>query len=63
MARAHVDSVSLDGSELPRFVLELFVDKFLKPKYPNASLDPTFKLPEKIDLLTLGEHKATVTQK
>ena len=63
VARAHVDSVSLDGSELPRFVLELFVDKFLKPKYPNASLDPTFKLPDKIDLLTLGEHKATVTQK
>jgi hypothetical protein len=63
VARAHVDSVALDGSELPRFLLELFVDKFLKPKYPNASLDPTFKLPEKIDLLTLGEHKATVTQK
>lgn len=62
-ARAHIDSVSLDGSEIPRFLLEMFVQRMLQPKYPQASLDPTFKLPERIDLVTLGEHKATVTQK
>jgi hypothetical protein len=63
MARAHIDSVSLDGSQIPRFLLEMFVERMLQPKYPQASLDPTFKLPERIDLVTLGEHKATVTQK
>ena len=63
VARAHIDSVSLDGSEIPRFVLQMFVERMLQPKYPQASLDPTFKLPERIDLVTLGEHKATVTQK
>ena len=31
----HVDSVSLDGVEVPQFVLELFVEKYLKPKYPE----------------------------
>ena len=63
VVRAHIDSVSLDGSEIPRFLLEMFVQRMLQPKYPQASLDPTFKLPERIDLVTLGEHKATVTQK
>jgi hypothetical protein len=63
MARAHIDSVSLDGSQIPRFLLEMFVERMLQPKYPQASLDPTFKLLERIDLVTLGEHKATVTQK
>jgi hypothetical protein len=63
MARAHIDSVSLDDSEIPRFVLQMFVDRMLKPKYPQASLDPTFKLPERIDMAVMGDHKVTVTQK
>src|SRR5262249_28753423 len=32
----HVDSVSLDRVEVPRFILELFVEKFLMPKYPQV---------------------------
>ena len=63
MAHAHIDSASLDDTEIPRFVLELFVDRLLKPKYPQASLDPTFKLPSRVDVATIGEHKAALTQK
>jgi hypothetical protein len=63
IAHAHVDTVTLDGSEIPRFVLQLFVEKMLQPKYPQASLDPNIRLPEKIDLVILGERKITVTQK
>lgn len=63
MAHAHIDSASLDGTEIPRFLLEMFVDRLLKPKYPQASLDPTFKLPSRVDMVTIGQHKATVTQK
>jgi hypothetical protein len=59
----HVDSVSLDGVEIPRFVLELFVEKYLKPKYPNIGLDSRFALPARIDAATIGLHKLTVTQK
>src|SRR5215471_1566340 len=54
IARFHVRTVSLDGTEIPRFVLELFVNKFLKPKYPNVGLDSQFQMPDKIDLAIVG---------
>jgi hypothetical protein len=59
----HVDAVSLDGVEIPEFVLELFVDKFLQPKYPQIGLDSQFALPDRIDIATVGLHKLIVTQK
>ena len=58
-----VDSVSLDGVEIPHFALELFVEKFLQPKYPPIGLDSQFTLPDRIDIATVGVHKLTVTQK
>ena len=59
----HVDSVSLDGVEVPHFVLELFVDKFLTPKYPQIGIDSQFALPDRIDTATVGEHQLAVTQR
>lgn len=59
----HVDSVSLDGIEVPQFVLELFVEKYLKPKYPNIGVDSRFALPARVDAATTGSHKLTVTQR
>ncbi len=59
----HVDSVALDGVEIPHFVLELFVEKFLTPKYPKIGLDSQFNLPDRIDTAVVGLHKLTVTQK
>jgi hypothetical protein len=59
----HVDSVALDGVEIPRFALQLFVDKYLQPKYPNVGLDSRFKLPDRIDSATVGVHKLSVVQK
>jgi hypothetical protein len=58
----HVDSVSLDGVEVPQFVLELFVEKYLKPKYPNIGLDSRFALPARVDAATVGLHRVAVTQ-
>jgi hypothetical protein len=58
----HVDSVSLDGVEVPQFVLELFVEKYLKPKYPNIGLDSRFGLPARVDAAAIGMHKVTLTQ-
>ena len=58
-----VDSVSLDGVEIPEFVLELFVERFLQPKYPQIGIDSQFALPDKIDSATVGQHQMTVTQK
>lgn len=59
----HADSVSLDGVEVPRFVLELFVEKYLKPKYANVGLDSSFSLPARVDAATIGLHRVTITQK
>ncbi|HVO82553.1 MAG TPA: hypothetical protein VMT28_17625 [Terriglobales bacterium] len=58
-----VDSVSLDSVEIPRFVLQLFVEKYLQPKYPNIGLDSRFALPDRIDTARVGAHKLEITQK
>lgn len=59
----HVDSVALDGVEVPSFVLELFVEKYLKPKYPEIGIDSRFALPARVDAATVGLHKVTLIQK
>jgi hypothetical protein len=59
----HVDSVSIDGVEVPHFVLQLFVEKYLQPKYPQLGLDSRFALPDRIDSATVGQHKVTLVQK
>lgn len=58
-----VDSVSIDGVEVPRFVLELFVERYLQPKYPNIGIDSRFTLPARVDAATVGQHKVTITQR
>lgn len=59
----NVDTVTLDDVEIPRFVLEAFVEKYLQPKYPQIGLDSTFLLPDHIDIAEVGLHKLIVTQK
>lgn len=59
----HVRNVSIDGVDVPRVALEFFVEKYLKPKYPNIGLDSEFALPDRIDTATVGYHKLTITQK
>jgi hypothetical protein len=59
----HVDSVSIDGVEVPHFMLELFVEKYLTPKYPEIGIDSQFGLPDRIDNATVGHHELTVVQK
>ena len=59
----HVDSVSLDGVEIPHFALELFVEKYIQPRYPGIGIDSQFNLPDKIDTAVIGQHQVTITQK
>jgi hypothetical protein len=58
----HVNSVSLDGVQVPKFVLQLFIDKYLRPKYPQIGLDSEFNLPDRIDTAVIGSHTLTLTQ-
>ena len=59
----HVDSVSIDDMEVPHFVLQLFVDKFLTPKYPDLGIDSQFTMADRIDTATVGPHELTIIQK
>jgi hypothetical protein len=59
----HVNTVSLDGTEIPHMALQFFVDKYVTSKYPNIGMDSKFQLPDKVDTATVGYHKLTVTQK
>jgi hypothetical protein len=63
MGYVQVQTVTLDGVEIPRFVLQLFVEKYLQPKYPGVGLDSQFSLPYKIDTAAVGKNQLTVTQK
>ncbi|HWR15528.1 MAG TPA: hypothetical protein VN577_11920 [Terriglobales bacterium] len=63
VGQVHIESVSIDGVGVPKFALEFFVDKYIRPKYPNLGMDSTFRLPHKIDIARVGSRKLTVTQK
>jgi len=58
-----VDSASLDGVEIPRFALELFVEKYVQPKYPGVGMNSEFTLPAKVDTANVGLHQLTIVQK
>jgi hypothetical protein len=61
--RVQVDSVAIDGIEVPRFVLQMFVEMYVTPRYPRVGLDSSFALPNKIETATVGLHKLTVVQR
>jgi hypothetical protein len=63
MGYVEVESVSLDDVEIPKFVLQVFVQKYLQPKYPNIGMNSQFALPAKVDTATVGQNQVTVTQK
>jgi hypothetical protein len=41
----------------------MFVDKFIRPKYPQVGLDTQFKMPARVDVALVGDKKLTLTQK
>jgi len=43
--------------------LQLFVEKYVQPRYPGLGLDSKFSLPDRIDSATVGAHELTVMQK
>lgn len=61
--QVQVDSASLDGVEIPRFALELFVEKYVTPKYPGVGMNSQFDLPAKIETATVGQNQLTIIQK
>jgi hypothetical protein len=63
VGNVHIDSVALDGVTIPDFALQMFVNHYIKPKYPNLGIDNRFQLPDRIDTAVVGNHELTVTQR
>ncbi len=58
-----VDSVVLDDTEIPPILLQLLIQKFVRPKYPDIGLDSRFALPDRIDTAIVGLQDLTLAQK
>ncbi len=62
-ATIHTDSVDIDGVPVPRMALQYFINKYIRPKYPDVGLDTTFTMPYRVDIAIVGDHQLTLTQK
>ena len=62
-AHLRITSASLDGVNIPRFALEMFVRKYVQPKHPNLGLDNRFAMPARVDTATVGEGSVTLHQR
>jgi hypothetical protein len=58
-----IQSVSIDDVGVPHLALELFVSKYITPKYPNVGLENQFEMPDRIDSATVGNDNTLLTQK
>jgi hypothetical protein len=59
-----VQSVFFDGVEIPRFALDYFASRFLRPQYGSAiGMNATFPLGHRIDAATVGNNQVTLTQR
>ena len=63
MTLVNVRTVSLDGVSIPHMVMEMFIEKWVNPKYPSIKLDGEYKLPARIDTVKIEERRGIVTQK
>lgn len=61
--RVRVESVNIDGMNVPRMALQMFVNHYVKPKYPSVDLDAEYKLPTRIDTATIKTQQGVIVQK
>jgi hypothetical protein len=62
-ASIRVQTVELDGVQVPQFLLQLFVQHYITPKYPNVGITSTFKLPLRIDSAVIDTERVRLVQK
>ena len=58
-----IQTVSIDGVGVPHLALEMFVKRYITPKYPGVGLDNIFAMPDRIDTATVGHDYALLTQR
>jgi hypothetical protein len=62
MVHVSVESVAIDGLTVPKIALELFVERFVNPKFPSVGLDRDYRLPAKMKSAIIGERTGTIKQ-
>lgn len=55
-----LESVALDGYTLPKTLVDLLIETFLKPRYPNLALQRPFLLPYSIDRVQVMRERVEV---
>jgi hypothetical protein len=63
VATLQVQTVEMDGNEVPRWALEFFVQRYVTPRYPNVGMTSTFKMPLRVDSATVEAGKVRLAQK
>ena len=63
IAHVNVRSATIDGISVPKMALEMFIEKWVNPKYPNIRLNGEYRLPTKIDTVGIEHRRGIVTQK
>ncbi|HWC18862.1 MAG TPA: hypothetical protein VG498_17765 [Terriglobales bacterium] len=58
-----IQSVAIDDIGVPHLALEMFVKRYITPKYPDVGLDNSFQMPDRIDTATIGHETALLTQR
>ena len=58
-----IQSVKLDGVQVPKSALEYLIQHYVKPKYPQAGMTSTFELPAKIETAVVQQGQVELVQK
>lgn len=58
-----VESVAINGRQVPRRALEFFLSRYVTPRYPDVGMESRFQLPAHIHTATVGEKQLAVVQK
>lgn len=61
--RITVESVAINGREVPRRALEFFVSRYVTPRYPNVGMESRFPLPARIHTARVGQGRLVVEQR
>ncbi len=58
-----IQSVRLDGVEIPKSALQYLIQHYVKPKYPQAGMTSRFALPAGIDSAVVQQAQVELVQK
>jgi hypothetical protein len=62
-ALIRVQSVIINGVPVPRMALELFIERYVKPRWPNVGMETRFRMPSRVDSAAVDSDKITIVQK